>query len=162
MIKNKIYKNKYEVTPCGKVFNLDYSGSGEKKEIRQYLSSSGYYMVGIPDGRSKSMYVHRLVATLYVDNPHGNKYVCHKDSSKNNNCFENLYWGTAKENSMDASMMGRHIGNKNPIITESLIKDIRDTYVPGEMGYKKLVKKFGISRTSIMYIVRGITHKNLL
>lgn len=36
--------------------------------------------------------VHRLVATAFVDNPNGYRYVRHKDRNRQNNTAENLEW----------------------------------------------------------------------
>jgi hypothetical protein len=47
--------------------------------------------LGLPSNRHK--YVHRLVATYFVDNPHKHTFVYHKDGNHHNNHWTNLYWG---------------------------------------------------------------------
>lgn len=45
--------------------------------------------------------VHHLVLQAFVGPRPDGLLGCHKDHSRNNNCFTNLYWGTAKDNSAD-------------------------------------------------------------
>ena len=42
--------------------------------------------------------MHRLVAELFIDNPHDLPQVNHKDENKKNNNFSNLEWCTKKYN----------------------------------------------------------------
>ena len=48
--------------------------------------------------RTKAKKIHNLVAITFIPNPQNKRCVCHKDNDKNNNCVENLYWGTDEEN----------------------------------------------------------------
>ena len=43
-------------------------------------------------------YVHRLVAELFVPNPHNLKQVDHRDRNRLNNAASNLRWVTAQQN----------------------------------------------------------------
>jgi hypothetical protein len=57
----------------------------------QYNCQNGYAMLTLTkDGRYKNFYVHRLVAELFVPNPHNYKYVIHVDGDKHNNKSNNL------------------------------------------------------------------------
>ena len=38
------------------------------------------------------LYVHRLLALMFIDNPNNFKYVHHKDGDKLNNNLDNLEW----------------------------------------------------------------------
>jgi hypothetical protein len=44
-----------------------------------------------------SLYVHRLVATAFIENPENHKYVYHKDGNKQNNNADNLCWTASKQ-----------------------------------------------------------------
>lgn len=64
------------------------------------VKSNGYLEVSLAYApqKSRSRYVHRLVAETFITNPENKKYINHKDGDKNNNCIDNLEWCTASEN----------------------------------------------------------------
>ena len=64
------------------------------------LDSSGYPVVTLrgDSGVRKTFKVHRLVAALFVENPHNKPEVNHKDGVKTNNHYCNLEWVTRSEN----------------------------------------------------------------
>ena len=70
----------------------------EGKVLKQYDNGKGYMSVGI--GRRKREYVHRLVASAFIDNPENKKTVNHKNGIKNDNRVENLEWNTYRENNI--------------------------------------------------------------
>lgn len=79
----------YEVSNYGNV-------RGKRKMLNKHPNSKGYYRVCI---NNKLYFVHRLVATAFVENPNGYPIVNHKDEVKTNNLASNLEWCTYKYNS---------------------------------------------------------------
>lgn len=78
----------------------------EWKELKQSKSKNGYIVV-FPKCEYKSgkrcphnIYVHRLVASAFCDNPRGVQYVDHIDGDRENNNPSNLRWVTMKENQL--------------------------------------------------------------
>jgi hypothetical protein len=62
---------------------------------------SGYPVARLTDrqGRRQVLYIHRLVAEAFLENPKDDsKYVNHKDGKKANNHFLNLEWCTMQHN----------------------------------------------------------------
>ena len=98
----KGYEGLYSVTRDGEVYN-------EKRNawLKPSLAPIGYQRVNLcKDGKTKTMYVHRIVATAFIPNPLNKKTVNHIDGIKSNNHVENLEWATYKENTAHAILHG--------------------------------------------------------
>lgn len=101
------YEGLYRVSSEGRVKSLDRvrrNGSGsylqKGRVVKLAVYPSGYWIARLSkDGKGHNHYVHRLVASAFLDNTRDCKYVDHIDGDKSNNCVENLRWCTAKENS---------------------------------------------------------------
>ena len=87
----KDYPN-YSVSNYGRVRN-DLTC----KILKQNLNSSGYYRVMIA---GKQLFVHRLVAMTFIDNPNNYPVVNHKDYNPKNNHVKNLEWCTQSQTTL--------------------------------------------------------------
>lgn len=65
---------------------------------------TGHLTVGLcrGKGKPKSMYVHRLVALAFLENPEAKRVVNHKNGNPKDNRLENLEWATHSENNSHA------------------------------------------------------------
>ena len=89
----KTYFKGYTVHSNGDIFNKN----GHK--ISTQLINSGYLIVCLYVKNKRAAHtVHRVVATLFVLNPHNKKFVNHKDGNKLNNDYLNLEWVSTSEN----------------------------------------------------------------
>lgn len=103
------------------------------------------------DGVAKRVYVHRLVATAFIENPQNLPCVNHKDGDPTNNSVDNLEWCTHSYNSIHANRTGLR---KHPL-TESDVNYIRENYIPRTKGHTQheLADIFGVSQQTISDIL---------
>ena len=104
------YEEQYVVDQFGRVYGVDrtttvldngriYEKPIEGKQMKQSLHTKGYKTVCLTkDGKSKTHFVHRIVAEAFIDNPNNLPMVNHKDEDKTNNFVENLEWCSASYN----------------------------------------------------------------
>lgn len=87
------YEETYFISNLGRIRRKD----GYK--MKNHLGKIGYYTINLSrNGKIKQFYVHRLVASAFIPNPCGYKYINHKDEDKTNNNVGNLEWCTQKHN----------------------------------------------------------------
>lgn len=78
----------YKISNYGKIYS-----EHRQRLLSPSMDAFGYLVVALPiNGKKRNYYVHRLVATYFVPNKSGFRYVRHKDGNKFNNCFFNLEW----------------------------------------------------------------------
>ena len=56
------------------------------------------YMRRVSTNKREDVYVHRIIAKLFVENPENKPFVNHLDCNRANNKASNLEWVTSKEN----------------------------------------------------------------
>lgn len=108
------YEGSYEVSNLGRVRSVSrytptWSGKVFKKGTikKQKEDKDGYFKVWLSkNSKKKPFFVHRLVATAFLDNPDNLPVVNHKDGNKKNNTVENLEWCTLSENTKHAFKIG--------------------------------------------------------
>jgi hypothetical protein len=84
----------YSISNYGKVLRNDTN-----KILKIYDNGIGYKMVSIKiNHKYKILYLHRLVAKYFIDNPNNYLEVNHVDFDKSNNTSENLEWCNRKHN----------------------------------------------------------------
>lgn len=82
------YEGKYQISNLGNVYSLITN-----KILKPRLTLDGYYQVDLcKNGVKKHLYIHRLVAQSFLDNPKNYKIVNHKDENSMNNIVSNLEW----------------------------------------------------------------------
>ena len=101
--KDYSYGNlKYRVSNYGRVIGL-----GRNRELKHRLDGDGYLSVTVGDMKNRTrMRVHRIVASLFVDNPNQFNEVNHIDRNRANPRADNLEWTTHKENIAHSHQQG--------------------------------------------------------
>lgn len=141
-------------TKTGKFPSLSLDGSG-------YLTFNIFPKIG-GIKKSRTIRIHRLVASAFIPNPDNLPEVNHKDGNKLNNCVSNLEWVTGYENIHHAWENGLAKGakgeeNGRSKLTDEQVKEIRAEYVGAHGQIANLAKRYNVSWSLIKLIV---TNKN--
>lgn len=127
----------YHISKRGRIYSRwDVNGKGilnKRYHLKQpHLNKKGRYIIGLsqPGLGTTKWLVHRLVALVYLPNPEGLPYVCHKDNVPTNHSVNNLYWGTQKDNMSQASNEGRMIQAKGKDSVHYKGTEIQRSYIP--------------------------------
>ena len=158
MIWKKVEGYNYEVSDDGQVRNYK-----TKKLLKQGVNKSyPYTRVSFSlgcSGTPKIMFIHRLVAEVFINNPENKPQVNHIDGNKLNNSVSNLEWVTAKENTEHAINTGlKDNVNKYEIIdvTGRLIET-------GQVEKDNQVNRVSTNRLATgVYILKLYTNKGVV
>lgn len=137
----KDYEGLYQISNLGRVKSLSryvYTSNPKfkgyrctkEKILKSGKTKKGYLIVVLrKNNKSKSMYVHRLVATAFIYNPNNLPEVNHKDENPLNNNVTNLEWCTHKYNGNYGTIKDR-CGNscnnfKHSTATKQKISEIK-------------------------------------
>ena len=134
----------YVASNSGRIKNL-------KLERHLILSEglNGSFIVKIYDneGNRRTAQVSRLVATTFLSNEEGYKYVVHKDMVKGNNTAENLEWASSSVK----YRKGSATRNGRPVIQMDTDKNVIKRWD----SVQKAAKELGVNRTAISNVCRG-------
>ena len=171
----KGYENYYLVSNVGEIKTIEriitlptHSYLKKEKMLKQFKDSKGYMHVKLYDGtgKPKSLTIHRIVASSFLDNPNNLAEVNHIDHNKNNNNVDNLEWMSRGDNikhsySKRDPKTYKGSGNKNSKLTEDVVISIRKEYREKRTTYKTLANKYGVGTTLIGYIIKNQVWKHV-
>lgn len=101
----------YEVSNTGKVRN-----GKTKKLLEPRPTKNNYLRVHISNGRTRDVYIHRLVADAFCYRAYGCDIVNHIDNNPLNNNSENLEWTTQFKNVHYGMAQKRYKHNAIPVV----------------------------------------------
>lgn len=120
----KGYDGYYQVSNFGRVkrtsfYYVDKYGHKrcrKEKILSQIKNRHGYLLVHLSkDNVKRHIYVHRLVACSFIENPENKPQVNHKNGNKSDNHVSNLEWNTRSENMKHAYVNGLNIPNRSQL-----------------------------------------------
>lgn len=162
----KGYEGLYKITNDGKVISLIKWNGVSNREMTQTPNSFGYLRVTLTNliGKSKTHFVHKLVAEHFLNKEKDSLQIRHLDGNKLNNNVINLRYGTAKENAEDRDLHKTTANNERvgscKLSNEDVI-NIRKSYVKrGDMV--KLANLYNVSVANIYYILKNKSRKQLI
>lgn len=104
------YEGLYEISNFGRVKSI--LRKRMKKDILERIlkpqkCTKGYYNVHLSKNSvRKRVWIHRLIAEAFIQNPENKPQVNHINAIKTDNSIDNLEWVTAKENTKHAHLAG--------------------------------------------------------
>jgi hypothetical protein len=157
MKKVVIEKFGVSITECGIVTNLTTGNI-----LKATPDKHGYPRVTLklPSGKRTGAFIHRLIAMAFIPNPHGKRWVNHKDGNKGNFSIDNLEWSSPGENMQHAWDTGLKKKGKQ------IRLDLRDKAIKDlvQIGYKyhEIGSIFGFASENVTRIMQDKVNKKLL
>lgn len=154
------YESFYQVSNYGRVKALKYwSGVHHRYYDREKImilreNERGYLKVQLrKNGKSKTYYVHRLVAEAFIPNPNNLPEVNHKNEfEKGNNKVDNLEWCSTIYNA--------NYGTRVERIIQKISKPVICVETGTEYKNGKIAsKETGINYKNINACCRGVRHR---
>ena len=154
--------SQYAAHPAGLIF----SARGRKPAFLKGMASGRGYLtlqLRADSGELERHYIHRIIATLFVQCDPSRPHVNHLDGNKHNNAASNLEWCTSAENLRHARTSGLNNlnGEHNPMAkyTAAQVAHIRALRAEGH-PYSAIAKTIGCSIMQANRIARGLLRKD--
>lgn len=138
----------YEVSNLGRVRNIK---SGIM--LKPWITKDGYLRHCLyKHNKQKKLFLHRIIATTFIDNPEGKPCVNHIDENKLNNDLSNLEWCTERENAVHGTRIKR-IAEK---LSKKVIQlDLNDNVLKEFESMHQAERETGVSVSSISNCCNG-------
>lgn len=117
------YTGKYEISSLGRVRSLSrfvtcarYSRKISGRILTPCNNGRGYYYVRLCDGKNQPVvYIHRIVARVFVSNPRKYRQVDHINRDNSDNRAVNIRWCSASENQKNKRICDTHSSKYNGV-----------------------------------------------
>lgn len=144
----------------GRVFHLDSLNPKSWTTCECIYEKTEYPYVMISySGTFRKVYMHRLMAEMFIPNPKHLPVVMHKNNLKYDFDISNLQWGTQSENVAQAYADGLFKVNKytkSKTIIKGICEDLELGMTPVEIS-----KKYNVSQQYIQSIKSRRIHKDI-
>lgn len=146
----------YELSDLGEVKRVKTG-----RVLKYSTASKGYYIVALcRPGTIKKVYIHRLVAIHFIDNPINKPFVNHVNGNKKDNSIENLEWSTPKENIQHAYKTGLVPETHKLNGAKLTVPQVHEIRLISGITQKEIAKLYNVSTTTIGSVKLNKTFKN--
>ena len=150
------YEDFYEVSNHGRFAKLLPDG----RQLRKLNSKTPYLSVSVKSlngGPQKSLYIHKLVAQVFIGPRPDGLVIRHLDGNRYNNKVTNLAYGSVEQNYDDVKKHKTHWHENNgrAVLSERCVEAIRYLQENGLVRQTELAKAFSVSDSTISAIVKG-------
>ncbi|MFH2082097.1 MAG: HNH endonuclease [Pseudomonadota bacterium] len=149
---------KYRVDADGRVFNMDYRGNGDCREISSIEDKDGYMLISLTGiGICRRS---RVVGIIRLGAPEPSQQINHKNGVKDDDRPENLEWVTAKQNirhAVDTGLRVAAFGEKHHAarLSEAQVAEIATLLSEGALSVRRIAEQFGVREGAINGIRKG-------
>lgn len=152
----------YSVSELGEVRSL------RTNRVLSPLSNQGGYLFNklCFGGKIKCVYIHRIVALAFLENPEGKPQVNHIDGVKGNNRLSNLEWVTSSENHLHSARClsrryARGEDNGTSVLSESDVKQMRAWWKTGSVTQEDIARTWKVSFQNVSAIVNNLRWRHV-
>jgi len=162
------YEGLYSVSRDGQVWS-----HRKKRFFSAGDNGKGYKFVHLVKDRQPSrFYVHRLVASAFIDGECEGKIVNHIDGKKSNNVADNLEWVTPSENMKHAWKHGmclawdkqvaavKEYNKTKRALTDDQVRQIKVMHSNGRSQHS-LARQFSVGVGTISTLLKGKSYKEV-
>ena len=142
------YENLYKVSSYGRIY------SEFKNKLLKPENVNGYLRVTLCKNKSehKRFFVHRIVASAFLDNPMNLPFINHKNQLRTDNNVSNLEWCDSVYNNNYADRTIKAAKSKSLPILQF---DLHDKLIQEWSSAKEAEIELGISRGRICNVCKG-------
>lgn len=140
------YEGKYQVSNLGRVRRIEI--------LPAHTHYRGYKYVNL---NQQHKYIHRLVASAFIENPDNLPTVNHIDENKENNTVSNLEWASYYENNHHGTAISRRSITRSKKVLQY---DLEGNFIKEWDSAREIERELGYSNVSINQCCRGKIRKS--
>lgn len=169
---NNLNLSGYGITKCGKIwaYPKNHNGNRTGRWIKYVMTTDKYYRTSLinDEKQRKSYLVHRLVATMFIQNIKNKPEIDHINCNKIDNRVENLEWVTRKENhyrSVKNGLQKNSINTLRKNVQSTMLlslddaDNIRNIYKEIKIKQIELAKLYNVNEQLINRIIKNKSYK---